>query len=169
MSIGWQLIGALAMLCIEASYVPQVVKLYRIKNAEDFSIFFPLLNGTGRVLGLIYTGLNGDIVLAVGFSMGIFLRFMLLVQVWYYKRKKRLERQEAEASQVAPNFWDRLQTWTDSVQTAEESRVAVNAGALSYVQTSKGSEALPTQATSSAEWCHPGDACVPSARPGTTT
>lgn len=90
MRLEWQLVGALAMLMIEASYVPQIYKLYRDKNAEDFSIFFPLLNAGGRGLGVLYTGMNGDLVIAMGFVLGIVLRVTLLTQVWYYKRMRQL-------------------------------------------------------------------------------
>lgn len=160
MSIGWQLIGALAMLCIEASYVPQIVKLYRDKNAEDFSIFFPLLNGTGRVFGLIYTGFNGDIVLALGFLLGIALRLTLLFQVWYYKRVKQQQQEAALTLQPAAEatFWNRFQTWTSSMPTEQVN--PASAYKMSVAYTTQGDEVASVQPGMTANWCHPGDACV---------
>lgn len=112
MRLEWQLLGALAMLMIEVSYLPQILKLYRIKNADDFSIMFPLLNAGGRGLGVVYTGLNGDLVIALGFVLGILLRLTLLVQVWYYRRLK----QQAAAPSFptgnkmpASSFWLQVQ------------------------------------------------------------
>ncbi len=84
----WQIIAGLAMIMIEASYIPQIYRLHKTKKAKDFSIFFPLMNAGGRSLGLLYTGLNGDIVLAVGFLTGIVLRITLLFQVWLYKYRE---------------------------------------------------------------------------------
>ncbi len=160
MSIAWQLIGALAMLCIEASYVPQIVKLYRDKNAEDFSIFFPLLNGTGRVFGLIYTGFNGDIVLALGFLLGIALRLTLLVQVWYYKRLKRLQKEALSTRQPAAEatFWNRFQTWTSSMPTEQVSPTLAYKMSVAY--TAQENEVASLKTGMTANWCHPGDACV---------
>ncbi|TNE45928.1 MAG: PQ-loop repeat-containing protein [Deltaproteobacteria bacterium] len=160
MSIAWQLIGALAMLCIEASYVPQIVKLYRDKNAEDFSIFFPLLNGTGRVFGLIYTGFNGDIVLALGFLLGIALRLTLLFQVWYYKRVKQQQHEAALTPQpaTAATLWNRFQTWTSSMPKAQVSPASAYKMSVAYA--TQGHEVTSLQPGTAANWCHPGDACV---------
>ncbi len=85
-------LGVIGMWMIEGSYIPQLVRLYRIKDAEDFSPWFPLLNFLGRLCAVIYTVHRGDWVLAFGFLMGMGLRATLLGQVVYYKRRTRLMR-----------------------------------------------------------------------------
>lgn len=89
-------LGVIGMWMIEGSYIPQLIRLYRIKDAEDFSPWFPLMNFMGRLCAVIYTVHRGDWVLAFGFLMGMGLRAILLGQVLHYKRRTRLMRQMEE-------------------------------------------------------------------------
>lgn len=73
-------------LAIEASYVPQIVRLHRMKRAEEVSLLFPALNLLGRVLALAYALGEGETVFVSGFALGIALRLVLLVQVAWYRR-----------------------------------------------------------------------------------
>ncbi len=82
------LVGALGMFAIEASYVPQIVRLHRIKHADDVSYFFPTLNAAGRVLALLYAVASNNEVFVAGFLVGIALRLTLLVQVAWYRRRR---------------------------------------------------------------------------------
>ena len=83
-SLWW--IGSAGIVAIEASYLPQIARLYRRKHADDVSIFFPGLNVTGRVLALIYSLVTHDTVFIAGFIVGILLRLVLLSQVAWYRR-----------------------------------------------------------------------------------
>jgi lipid-A-disaccharide synthase-like uncharacterized protein len=82
-------LGTVAILCIEGSYVPQIVRLFRIKHAEDVSVFFPSLNLFGRGLAVIYSFAQHQPVFVMGFMLGMLLRAILLSQVVYYRWQHR--------------------------------------------------------------------------------
>ncbi len=82
----WSLLAGLGMLAIEASYVPQIARLARLKRADEVSLYFPLLNLLGRLGSLAYTLHAGELVLGAGFLLGVALRGTLLAQVLYYQR-----------------------------------------------------------------------------------
>ncbi|MER3474878.1 MAG: hypothetical protein C4335_12845 [Armatimonadota bacterium] len=63
----WQWVAVLAMWLMEGSYLPQLIRLYRVKEAEEFALLFPLLNVTGRFLVMLYSHARGEDVLALGF------------------------------------------------------------------------------------------------------
>jgi len=96
-SIAW--IGTVGILAIEGSYCPQIVRLYRLKRAEELSRLFPALNLFGRLLALVYSVLARDHVFAVGFLVGAMLRLTLLVQVAWYRRG---DGRRGESLNVAP-------------------------------------------------------------------
>jgi|SRR5580692_2590855 lipid-A-disaccharide synthase-like uncharacterized protein len=81
-------LGTVAMLCIEGSYVPQIVRLFRLKHADDVSVFFPALNLFGRGLAVIYSLRQDQPVFVLGFALGMLLRAILLSQVLYYRWKQ---------------------------------------------------------------------------------
>ena len=79
--------GSAGFLAIEASYIPQIARLHRLKRAEEMSYLFPALNVFGRVLALVYSAFEHDDVFVSGFVLGISLRVILLAQVFWYRRK----------------------------------------------------------------------------------
>ena len=83
-STAW--IGTAGILAIEGSYLPQIVRLYRLKRAEEVSLLFPALNLGGRLLALTYSLLMHDRVFTAGFLVGAVLRLTLLVEVAWYRR-----------------------------------------------------------------------------------
>lgn len=85
----WQWVATIAMWLMETSYLPQVVRLYRLKEAEEFSLLFPLMNLSGRLLLMFYTYSRGEYVLVWGFLGGLTLRGTLLLQVLYYRWRRR--------------------------------------------------------------------------------
>ena len=74
-------VGALGIVAMEASYVPQIVRLWRRGQAHDMSIFFPGLNVLGRMLAVTYAIVKHEPVFGVGFLFSILVRGTLLVQV----------------------------------------------------------------------------------------
>ena len=97
---GTQWIGTIGFWVIEISYLTQIRKLYLVKEAEEFDMMFPILNVIGRILALIYALLKHDFVLTNGLILGITLRLTLMIQVcWYrYKRRTKLKLQEETIS-----------------------------------------------------------------------
>ncbi len=85
----WQWVATVAMWLMEGSYLPQLIRLYRVKEAEEFALLFPLLNVTGRFLLMLYSHSRGEYVLAWGFLGGLMLRVTLLLQVLYYRWRRR--------------------------------------------------------------------------------
>jgi uncharacterized protein with PQ loop repeat len=87
--LGLAWLGALGMLAIELSYVPQIVRLARLKRADEVSLLFPALNLAGRLCALIYSINTGSSVFGIGFFVGASLRLTLLLQVAWYRRFRR--------------------------------------------------------------------------------
>lgn len=81
----WIIIGGLGMWLIECSYMPQIARLWRRKEADDVSVLFPGLNFAGRALAVAYSIHAGTMVLAFGFFFGLLVRATFLGQVVYYR------------------------------------------------------------------------------------
>jgi lipid-A-disaccharide synthase-like uncharacterized protein len=92
-------LGTVAMLCIEGSYVPQIVRLFRLKHAEDVSVLFPALNLFGRGLAVVYSFTQNQPVFVVGFMLGMVLRGILLSQVVYYRWQQRRPRRSLRVTE----------------------------------------------------------------------
>jgi len=80
-------IGASGIWLVEASYLPQIWKLFRMKEAYEFSFLFPALNIAGRLAGLVLSIQHGSAIFTWFFIVGIALRFVLFAQVIYYRAK----------------------------------------------------------------------------------
>jgi uncharacterized protein with PQ loop repeat len=79
-------LGTAGIIGMEASYVPQIVRLFRMKHADELSLLFPGLNLAGRLLALTYSVLTDEHVFTVGFLIGSLLRLTLLLQIAFYRR-----------------------------------------------------------------------------------
>ena len=88
MANAW-LLGSLGLVLVEGSYLPQIVRLHRLKRADDVSLLFPALNMGGRFLALGYALSSGQSVFVFGFLAGILVRGTLLCQVAWYRWIKR--------------------------------------------------------------------------------
>lgn len=87
-SFTWML-GTAGVIAIEGSYAPQLLRLYRLKRADEISYLFPGLNFCGRVLALSYSMLVSNSVFTGGFILGCTLRLALLAQVYWYRHGGR--------------------------------------------------------------------------------
>ena len=85
----WEMIGLIGMLGIEASYVPQIIRLFQTKKAGDVSPFFPGMNLMGRIMAFAYSMHLGQSILGLGFFIGMTLRAVFLVQVLHYQNRER--------------------------------------------------------------------------------
>ena len=83
------ILGVCGLYLVEASYLPQLWRLYRLKEAHEFSFLFPGLNITGRLFGVVYSASQGQLVITWFFVVGIVLRSVLLGQVCYYRARTR--------------------------------------------------------------------------------
>jgi len=94
-------VGTLGIIAMEASYVPQIVRLWRRGQAHDLSVFFPGLNVLGRTFAVVYAALNHELVFGAGFLFGIFIRGSLLAQVVALKLRARREALAAKTDALA--------------------------------------------------------------------
>ena len=86
MTFGW-LLGSIGLVAVEASYVPQLLRLYRLKHADEVSLAFPALNLFGRALALTYSIMQHQPVFIAGFVVGITMRGILLGMVAWYRTR----------------------------------------------------------------------------------
>jgi lipid-A-disaccharide synthase-like uncharacterized protein len=101
-------LGSLGILCIEASYLPQIARLYRRKHADDVSVFFPSLNLFGRALAVVYSLTQHQAVFVIGFTLGIVLRSILLSQVVYYRWQRKSLRRSVPAPAIGEALGDSM-------------------------------------------------------------
>lgn len=88
------LLGSVGIVAMEASYVPQLWRLYRVGHADEVSLLLPGLSLGGRLCAIAYAYSQGQTVFVLGFVVGVLLRGGLLLQVAYYRaRSARLRRQ----------------------------------------------------------------------------
>jgi MtN3 and saliva related transmembrane protein len=80
-------VGTAAGLCSMASFVPQLVKMARERDAEGVSLRTYLVTVTGFVLWIAYGVLLGSWPVAVSNTVSLILSAAILVLKW------RLERQ----------------------------------------------------------------------------
>ena len=97
----WPGLAIAATTVIECAYIPQLLRLLRLKEANAISLFFPTLSVAGRLLAIAYMAHQGENIFAVGICVGVVLRGAFLGQVAYYKwRRWRAERLREAAVQI---------------------------------------------------------------------
>jgi hypothetical protein len=97
----WPGLAITATTVIECAYIPQLLRLLRLKDATAISLFFPTLSVLGRLLAIAYMAHQGEKIFAVGICVGVMLRGTFLGQVAYYKwRCWRAERLRERTVQI---------------------------------------------------------------------
>jgi hypothetical protein len=79
------LLGTLGIVLIEASYFPQLARLYQRKDAGDVATLFPALNVSGRAAALGYAVAIGEPIFSFGLLIGVGVRCAFLIMVVHYK------------------------------------------------------------------------------------
>lgn len=103
--MGWQWLAVLGMGLMECSYIPQLAKLYQMKEADEFSLLFPSMNFLGRLLAAAYSLSIHQYTLGFGFVFGMAIRFTLMMQVIYYRtyyKVRIVKRANVQKLQPAP-------------------------------------------------------------------
>ncbi len=80
-------IGFLAGLLTTASFLPQVIKTYQTKRAEDFNLAFMLLFTVGLIFWLVYGIIIREWPIILANSVTLVLNFILLGMKLKYKKK----------------------------------------------------------------------------------
>ncbi len=88
----WELVGTVATLCILVSYVPQIVKSYRTRRMDDFSLMYISIISFGVFLWILYGAHAQDPIIMYS---NIFILAMSLslvgMKLYYSRRKMRLK------------------------------------------------------------------------------
>jgi uncharacterized protein with PQ loop repeat len=89
----WDLFAFLGCAAVETCYLPQLARLYRMKESEEISLIFPTLNVLGRTATVLCLAHLGQSIFAFWITIGLLLRSSFLFQVIYYRwRRGGLER-----------------------------------------------------------------------------
>lgn len=85
----WQWVVFVGILLVESSYVPQLIRLNRVKTTGEISFWFPFMNLVGRLIVMVYSFWIQQQVLGFGILLGIIFRTVFFVQVFWYKFQVR--------------------------------------------------------------------------------
>ena len=82
-------IGNTAAVCTTVSFVPQLIRVWRRKSADDISLIMFLLFSTGVALWLVYGLLIGSFPIAAANTVTLALALAILVLKLIYDRRNR--------------------------------------------------------------------------------
>ena len=80
------LVGAAAAICSMASFTPQIVKIWRERDASSVSLRMYVVTVTGFTLWTIYGVLQGGWPIIVANSVCLLLSATILVLKWRFSR-----------------------------------------------------------------------------------
>ncbi len=86
-----QIIGFLAGAVVTASYIPQIVRVFRLKSSHEISFPFTLLLLTGISLWLVYGIVKDDVPLILWNAAGAVQAALLLFAKLRYGKDHLLE------------------------------------------------------------------------------
>ena len=79
-------LGLVAAACTMASFVPQVVKMYRTRSSADLSVGMYALLTSGAALWLAYGLLIGDLPIVVTNVVTLVLLLAVDIQIFLHRR-----------------------------------------------------------------------------------
>jgi MtN3 and saliva related transmembrane protein len=79
-------LGILARLLTTASFIPQVVRVYKMKSAREISLFFTIIFLVGILIWIAYGAYFGHFPVVLWNSLtAVFILFLLIAKVKYGK------------------------------------------------------------------------------------
>lgn len=84
-----EVLGFIAGMITTISFVPQVVRIYRIKSGRDISLWMMLLFALGVTLWLIYGLLLSSLPIILANAVTLVLVVAILVLKVYYARNQQ--------------------------------------------------------------------------------
>ena len=96
--------GVAAAVCTTVSFVPQLLRVWRRKRADDISLAMFLIYALGVVLWLVYGVEIGAFAVVLANCATLGLTLVILVLKVRYDRQGRLERMEAERAEAGRNL-----------------------------------------------------------------
>lgn len=83
------LVGLIAAFCTTIAFVPQVLKLWKTKSADDLSLSMFVIFSTGVALWLVYGLLISDVPVILANTVTLLLCLIILVLRQKYHREKK--------------------------------------------------------------------------------
>jgi MtN3 and saliva related transmembrane protein len=80
-------VGTAAGLCSMASFVPQLIKIVRERQAEGVSLRTYGVTVTGFILWIVYGVMLGSWPVAVSNAVSLLLSSAILALAWHYDQK----------------------------------------------------------------------------------
>lgn len=87
----FEIMGTIGSLIICISALPQIMKTYKTKKADDISIPYLLLLMFGMTLTMIYSIYTGDPVFIFGNSLSLFSVGILILLCLRYRSESRIQ------------------------------------------------------------------------------
>jgi len=92
-------IGLMAATLTTLAFLPQVVRTWRRRSADDLSAGTFLLLFTGIVLWLLYGVLRRDPIIILANAVGVTLVGSLLLMIWRFRLRTRTPASERQLSE----------------------------------------------------------------------
>ncbi|ACY48888.1 SemiSWEET family sugar transporter [Rhodothermus marinus] len=92
-------IGLIAATLTTLAFLPQVVRTWRRRSADDLSAGTFLLLFTGIVLWLLYGILRRDPIIILANAVGVTLVGSLLLMIWRFRLRTRTPASERQLSE----------------------------------------------------------------------
>ena len=84
-----EIVGLTAGICTSMSLLPQLIKLFKNKKAEDISLFYLLILFTGLALWIWYGILRDDVPILVTNGFSLVINGIIIVLGVKYKRAQK--------------------------------------------------------------------------------
>ncbi len=82
----WYIIGVVAALLTTFGFVPQILKMYRIKSVQDVSLVTLFQFSAGVALWTLYGIYRNDIIIIAANAVS-FITLVAAIALYYYYRK----------------------------------------------------------------------------------
>jgi MtN3 and saliva related transmembrane protein len=82
-----QIIGIIAGICTSVSFVPQLIKIIKTKEAGDVSLFMLIIREVGLALWVVYGSIKGDFPVLITFAFSFLINTAVIVYKIKYWHK----------------------------------------------------------------------------------
>ena len=82
------LFGYIGAICVSLFLIPQVYQTYKLKQCEEISICFVILQTTASICFIIYGYLLRSLPLIIANSIALFCSLLLLLAKYIFKERK---------------------------------------------------------------------------------
>ena len=101
-------------ICTYISYVPQIIKLYKTKHAEDLSVTSWILWTVSALANTVYSFILARPELIFASVSETLLILTVLFQTMYYKKREEAKKMEEESEKIE-EFFRKLKSTDDAM------------------------------------------------------